>query len=191
MKQQFSYSYPYEDEQKLKLKFTVSELKKRAYLKAEGGEIVYEEPEVVPLIPQFLREEEELTGASRGSAYHKLLELLDFRQKYDEKALADAIEELKEDGKLSGEMADCIRIPDILKFLNCTAGERMRKAAIISKLYKEQPFVLGVDAGEIYPDTASDETILVQGIIDVYFEEEGELVVLDYKTDRVHTCRTS
>lgn len=185
---QFGYSYPYADEQKLKLKFTVSELKKRAYLKEESGEIVYEEPEAVPLIPRFLQGEETLTGASRGSAYHKLLELLDFRQMYDEKSLADTIEEMKTDGKLSGEMAECIRIPDILNFWGCTAGERMRKAAALSKLYKEQPFVLGVDAKKIYPDTVSDETILVQGIIDVYFEEDGELVVLDYKTDKVRTA---
>lgn len=52
-----------------KLKFTVSELKKRIYLKDslgeeldETGELLYEEPEVVPLIPRFLKEEEELTG---------------------------------------------------------------------------------------------------------------------------------
>ena len=64
----------------------------------------------------------------------------------------------------------------------------MQRAALENKLFKEQPFVLGVDAEEIYSDTRSDETILVQGIIDVYFEEEGELVVLDYKTDRVRNA---
>lgn len=188
LENQFGDSYPYADEQKLKLKFTVSELKKRAYLKEEGGEIVYEEPEVVPLIPRFLQQEEVLTGASRGSAYHKLLELLDFRREYDETSLADTIEEQRAEGKLSDEMAECIRISDILGFLDCDAGERMRKAAVVSKLYKEQPFVLGVDAKEIYPDTASDEIILVQGIIDVYFEEDKELVVLDYKTDKVRNA---
>ena len=54
-------------------------------------------------------------------------------------------------------------------------------------MYKrqEQPFVLGVKAEEIYPDGEDGETILVQGIIDAYFEEEDGLVVLDYKTDRV------
>ncbi|WP_251388906.1 helicase-exonuclease AddAB subunit AddA [Mediterraneibacter agrestimuris] len=188
LEQQSAYLYPYADEQKLKLKFTVSELKKRVYLKEESGELLYEEPEVVPLIPQFLREEEELTGASRGSAYHKLLELLDFRKEYEERSLADAVTKLKEEKKLSDEMADCIRITDILEFLHCGAGVRMQKAAVQSKLFKEQPFVLGVHAEEIYPDITSDETILVQGIIDVYFEEEGELVVLDYKTDNVRTA---
>lgn len=188
LERQFAFSYPYAEEQKLKLKFTVSELKKRAYLQEEGGELTFEEPEVVPLIPQFLQEEEELTGASRGSAYHKLLELLDFKKEYEEDTLTETIAELQNDRKLSDEMAECIRIPDILHFLNCNAGRRMQKAAQSGRLFKEQPFVLGVDAKEIYPETVSDETILVQGIIDVYFEEGGELVVLDYKTDNVSTA---
>ena len=61
----------------------------------------------------------------------------------------------------------------------------MGAAARQGKLFKEQPFVLGVDASEIYPGNRSGEKILVQGIIDVYFEEPDGLVVLDYKTDKV------
>ena len=189
LESQEQYQYPYAEEQKLKLKFTVSELKKRAYLQEEGGEEIFEEPEVVPLIPQFLQEEETLTGASRGSAYHKVLELLDYEQTYDEQTLCLEIEKLHTEGKLSREMAQCIRAVDILRFLNSDAGQRMQAAARQKKLSKEQPFVLGVDAREIYPDTKGEEMILVQGIIDVYFEEDGELVVLDYKTDRVRTAR--
>ena len=86
-------------------------------------------------------------------------------------------------------MAECIRVEDVLHFLHCKAGRRMQKAAQQSLLFKEQPFVLGVDAREVYPDTESDETILVQGIIDVFFEEDGELVLLDYKTDKVRTAQ--
>ncbi len=187
--EQLEYTYPYGQEQKLKLKFTVSELKKRAYLSEESGEELYEEPEIVPLLPEFLKELAELTGASRGSAYHKLLELLDFSQDYDADTLEKEITNLQGEGKLSDEMAECIRIPDILAFLHCESGLRMHKAARNHLLKKEQPFVLGVDAHEIYPDEATEETILVQGIIDVYFEEDGELVVLDYKTDKVKTAR--
>ena len=46
--------------------------------------------------------------------------------------------------------------------------------------------MLGVDAKEIYDGEQERELILVQGIIDAYFEEEGELVVLDYKTDQIY-----
>ncbi len=187
LEKQMDYVYPYEGEGRMKLKFTVSELKKRTALGEESGEEMYEEPEVVPLIPKFLTEEETLTGASRGSAYHKLLELIDFSAEYDEKRLRDEVERLHGEGKLTEEMAQCIRLPDVLSFLHCESGRRMTEASRRGKLFKEQPFVLGVDASEIYPDDNSSETILVQGIIDVFFEEEDGLVVLDYKTDRVKT----
>lgn len=182
---QFGYQYPYERERKLKQKMTVSELKKRAYLEEEAGELVFDEADVVPLLPKFLQEEEELTGASRGSAYHRLLELLDFSKKYDEVTLKELIEEQKRSGKLSEEMCTSIREKDILRFLNTPVGERMHRAAVRGTLWAEQPFVLGIDADELYKGESLEETVLVQGIIDVWFEEDGELVVLDYKTDRV------
>lgn len=188
LKSQMEYVYPWEAEGQMKLKFTVSELKKRTSLQEEAGEEMYQEPEVVPLIPRFLTEEETLTGASRGSAYHKLLELLDFTENYDDGLLAQVIRENKAAGKLTGEMADCIRTGDILHFLNCESGRRMARAAAQGKLYREQPFVLGVPSEEIYPEDRSGETILVQGIIDVYFEEPDGLVVLDYKTDQVRAA---
>lgn len=199
LEEQMDYIYPYQEDGKMKLKFTVSELKKRAYLEEESGEEMYAEPEIVPLIPKFMQEEEEgLKGASRGSAYHKLLELLDFSKVYDEKLLKEVIDGFQKTGKLSQEMADCIRPRDILAFLQCESGRRMADAAKSGKLYKEQPFVLGVDADEIYQERKSktkgqnpaetQETILVQGIIDVYFEEEDGLVLLDYKTDRVNSA---
>ena len=65
--------------------------------------------------------------------------------------------------------------------------KRMQNAARAKTLYREQPFVLGVDAKEFYPDQKKGEMVLIQGIIDAYFEEDGEIIVLDYKTDRVQT----
>lgn len=196
LSEQMDYVYPYSFQEKMKLKFTVSELKKRSALAEEAGEEMYTEPDTVPLLPGFLQEEEELTGASRGSAYHKLLELLDFTVDYDEKSLPAAVEALREEGRLSPEMAECIRPADILGFIRCGSGQRMKNAARSGLLFKEQPFVLSVDASEIYPESCREEAagadpeekILVQGIIDVYFEEPDGLTVLDYKTDRVKSA---
>lgn len=188
LKEQAGFSYPYENAGKQKLKFTVSELKKREYLSEEGGEMALEEPDIIPLVPQFLQEEEELTGSSRGNAYHKLLELLDFTEQYDAEVLQNAIRKFRQEEKLSEDMAACIRIRDILDFLYSKSGRQMHQAALLGTLFKEQPFVLGVNAKEIYSQEAAEETILVQGIIDVYFEEDGELVVLDYKTDHGKTA---
>ena len=195
LKEQFGFSYDYKESHSQKLKFTVSELKKRIHLQetldegmeqsGEMGELLYEEPEVIPLIPKFLKGEEELSGAPRGTAYHRLMELLDFRTEYTVESLRKAEEVFLENGKMTKEMADCIKEEDILMFLESSAGKRMRECALKGTLRKEQPFVLGIDAREIYPGEQEDEMILVQGIIDVYFEEPDGLVVLDYKTDKI------
>jgi ATP-dependent helicase/nuclease subunit A len=61
----------------------------------------------------------------------------------------------------------------------------MARAAGKGLLFREQPFVLGLPASRMaasYPDT---ETVLIQGIIDAFFEEGGQIVLVDYKTDRV------
>lgn len=191
LEKQFGYRYPYEEERGRKLKFTVSELKKHIYMKemkqeetVPDGEFLYEEPEVVPLLPRFLQEEEEKGGAMRGTAYHRMLELLDFTKEYDADSLKKTVKEFREKGKITKETEEMIRVKDFLRFFDTPTRRRMTESAKLGKLYKEQPFVLGVPSSELY-DQETEEWILVQGIIDVYFEEEDGLVVLDYKTDRV------
>ncbi|MCH5270100.1 MAG: helicase-exonuclease AddAB subunit AddA [Lachnospiraceae bacterium] len=187
----FAYRYPHEGLQQLYTKTTVSELKKAAM---EGGE---EEPakelfpteEVKPYIPAFMREQETVSGTTRGSAVHRVMELLDFTGEYgDETALKQAMQSFLEDGRLTQEYAQAVRTGKILRFLHSPLADRMKKAALIGKLFKEQPFVYGIEASRL---TAKDqtapfpaeETVLIQGIVDVYFEEEDGLVLLDYKTD--------
>lgn len=93
LEQQMNFLYPYKEEGKMKLKFTVSELKKRESLREEAGEELIQEPEIVPLLPHFMEEQKEgLTGALRGSAYHKFLELHDFSKEYTEELLKEEIE---------------------------------------------------------------------------------------------------
>ena len=189
--EQFGYRYPYASESGRKLKFTVSELKKQIYFMekeealGEDIEALYGEPEVAPLIPKFLKKEEKLTGALRGTAYHRLMELLNFADDYDGSKLAKVAARFIAEGRMTQEMKECIQTKDILTFLSCDLGLRMKEAARSGRLWKEQPFVLGVDASDVYPDEQEGELLLVQGIIDVYFEEADGLVVLDYKTDRV------
>ena len=52
-------------------------------------------------------------------------------------------------------------------------------------LYREQPFVMGISADRLREEYAGDESVLVQGIIDAFFYEEGRIILVDYKTDRV------
>ncbi len=182
--EQFFYTYPFKDEQILKQKLSVSELKKRVYMEEEGEEM-FQEEDVIPLLPKFLQEKEVLSGAPKGSAYHKLLELLDLSKLYDERKLKEEIQEKVKERLLAKEMAECICEQDILKFLGSSLGKRMRGADLAGKCAMEQPFVLGIEAKRVYPEINTDEWVLIQGIIDSYFEEEDGLVVVDYKTDRV------
>lgn len=183
LEEQFAYQYSCDDGHVMKQKLSVSELKKRAYMEQDGTERF--EEEAIPLLPKFLQEDEQLTGASRGSAYHRLLEFLDYTKEYDERSLVAEIAKKEQEGLLTKEMAACIRVRDILAFLSTSVAGRMGRAASLNQYFAEQPFVLGVKAKELYPETDSDEYLLIQGIIDVYFEEDGDLVLLDYKTDRV------
>ena len=193
LRNQFAYRYPYENSQTRKLKFSVSELKKRIYLQESGemedSEQLYEETELQPILPKFMEEEVPLTGASRGTAYHRALELLNFAEDYDTEKLKNCLRKFTEDGKMTDEMRKAVCIRDFLKFLQTDSGKRMQACAKQNRLFKEQPFVLGVPATDLWKGEEEGELVLVQGIIDVYFEEEDGLVVLDYKTDRVRESR--
>ena len=61
----------------------------------------------------------------------------------------------------------------------------MKKAAVEGRLFREQPFVISRSAAEIEETWDPQERVLVQGIIDAYFLEEDEIILVDYRTDRV------
>ena len=174
LEEQMNYVYPHGSEPNFKQKISVSELKKRAYLEEEE----LEEEVVIPLLPKFVQGEVEVTGATRGTAYHKVMELLDMTKEYDEATLQNAIDEMVSSEKMTMEMVSSVEKEDILKFLSSSIGRRIKLACQKGVFYTEQPFVLA-------DDTLFGEMTLVQGIIDAYFEEDGQLVVVDYKTDRV------
>ena len=88
-------------------------------------------------------------------------------------------------GRILQEEAALVELRDILTFVLSGLGERMEEAFAEKKLYREQPFTLGVRASEINSDYPEDEPILVQGIIDAFFYEGDSIVLVDYKTDRV------
>jgi ATP-dependent helicase/nuclease subunit A len=64
----------------------------------------------------------------------------------------------------------------------------MATAALSGRLRREQPFVIDIAAKDIDRSWPEDENILVQGTIDAYFEEDGQYVLVDYKTDRVFSA---
>ena len=143
-----------------------------------------QEDEFVPIVPAFMqREEKVLQGAARGTAYHKILECLDFTRAESEEQVQAQIEALQEENKMSREEADSVRVRDLVWFAKGMLGQRMKKAYQNGSLHTEQPFVMAVPASQIREDYPEQEKILVQGIIDAYFEESDGLVIVDYKTD--------
>ena len=91
--------------------------------------------------------------------------------------------------RLKKEYADAVSEKKILRFLESELAKRMQRAEADGKLYREQPFVIGISADRLGKEFPGEETVLIQGIIDVFFEEEDGLVLLDYKTDSVATMR--
>ncbi|MCR5847928.1 MAG: helicase-exonuclease AddAB subunit AddA [Lachnospiraceae bacterium] len=182
------YRYTQTPLDNLFVKTTVSELKKAAYLEREDGEntLYHKEEKKVPKIVSDTGREN--GGAERGSAYHRVMELMDFANIYD----GDILENLRSHRAQMTEKLFIYEEDDalvdekkILRFLETDLSKRMSEASKHGKLYLEQPFVLSVAANEVNDEFPEDERILVQGVIDVYFEEDGQLILMDYKTDRV------
>ncbi len=214
LRERFAYTYPYPGLQKLYTKTTVSELKIAAMAeKDEAAFHTFEEKEVVPYIPAFHREQEKVSGAVRGNAFHRTMELLDFSYLFMESGLftgcpatykeyrkgldsARLQERLKEflqretaSLRLTEEYAQAVSLPKIRHFLEQELAYRMWRAFEQGLLYREQPFVLGIDAKRLDPELPDGEKVLIQGIIDVFFIEDGEIVLLDYKTDVIDSLQ--
>jgi len=212
LQERFAYRYAYENLGALYTKTTVSELKIAAMAdKDEQAFHAFEEAEVVPYIPGFRREEEVFSATARGNAYHKVMELLEFEELYkglfpdpdgepENMALClkapenqcvlkhnfrAFVDRKAAEGVLSEEYRSAISIQKCTNFLSDPLAIRMWKAQKQGVLYKEQPFVLGVDALRLNKEFPEDEKVLIQGIVDAYFVENGGIVLVDYKTDKV------
>ena len=171
------------DEVKVKEK-TSGTLKKEAenvkISECEKDTLIYEE---IPL-PDFLKEKEEIRGAHRGTVYHTVFDKLNLQQILSDEDISQELDRMVANYYLTTEEAKVVYRRDILAFAQSDVGQRIKKADAKNRVWREQPFVIGIPAREVKTEWDSDERILVQGIIDVYFEEEDGIVLLDYKTDK-------
>ena len=179
------FVYPYMQEAGVYTKTTVSELKMEAM--EEEAHSIFKESKKEPYLPLFMREKEEISGSVRGSAFHKFLELFSFDSIPQTKEVEDLLLKYEKNGRMPKEYAAAVLPWKIMDFMNSDVAKRMVEAKGKNCLYKEQPFVLSVPANRVNLAFPEEEQILVQGIIDVFFEEQDGLVVLDYKTDQVST----
>lgn len=181
----FTYSYPYLDREKIPAKVTVSEVK-RLHMEEEESAAWYEEEEMVPYIPSFIEKRQEgLTGASRGTAYHRVFECLDFSNAGSAEEAEEQLAALESEHRIDSEVRRTVSPHDVYQFAASPIGRRMANAQARGLLYREQPFVMAISADRLKEEYADEENVLVQGIIDAFFYEEDSIVLVDYKTDRV------
>jgi ATP-dependent helicase/nuclease subunit A len=192
----FDWDYPWKDCMDIYGKITVSELKHmhqtqdleetyECFPEEQQEKASAKEPDLVPVIPSFIQEKQEVKGAARGTVYHRLLEHLDYERSKDDAGIRQQVQELVQEGRMTEKEAGVIRVSDILQFRKSSLGERMAAAAARQELFREQPFVLGVPADEIRDTWEGEDLVLVQGIIDAWFLEGDDIVLVDYKTDHV------
>ena len=172
------FRYPYQRETVLPAKLTATQLKGRA-LDEEIAENAYHTPYIRPLVqPKFRREQKGLTPAERGTATHLVLQYLDLR----DRDVPGQVEKMKLAAKLTPEQAAAVDIPALERFLASPLAEEMRQAAVVEREYR---FTVLMDARDYDPGAAGEDTILLQGVVDCWFETPRGIAVVDFKTDHV------
>ena len=194
-----SFEYPFKGAEDIPAKVSVSELKRLAYEAGSGdeGEAFAEEKTVIPYIPEFMRKKEtKLTAAEAGTVFHELLENLDLKAlgngnvSRDEalRVAENTADTLMKKGRFSPEEREAADCSAAAEFILSDIGTRMRLADCRGELKRETPFTMSVSASSLNPVYETEEPVLIQGIIDAYFTEDGKNILVDYKTDRVRSA---
>ena len=131
-------------------------------------------------------EAQRIRGARRGTLYHSVLEWTDPHEEIGAQLLR-----WEKEGLISEEEKATIDQNSIRGFFFSPLGKRYIRAYDAGRAWKEKQFIIGVPVREIWKDIVirpgdKDELVMIQGIIDLYFEEDGGIILVDYKTDRVY-----
>ncbi len=160
----------------------------------------------------FTKDSDANDGAKYGTAMHRFLEIFDYGAlrasladaKIDAAGFMDANtreneavksilqKEIKrqlvgnhESGIIDDDTYTRIRTDKIASFMQSDIASRVILADEENRLHREQPFVMAIDYNEADQQVDSDEKVLIQGIIDLFFIEDNKIILLDYKTDRI------
>ena len=176
-----SYRYPYAEQTAFPAKLTATQLKGRA-IDEEISENTTLPPRLRNLCkPKFLAGKTALTGAERGTALHLVMQDLDFFCEPDERSVRAQIEAMRAQRKLTDEQANAVDVHAIVRFLRSDLAVRIRKSEQVEREYR---FSLLRPVRD-FSSLDADDSVLLQGVVDCFFEEDGELVVVDFKTDHV------
>lgn len=183
-----SFKYPYMTSVNVPTKLSVTELKNLG--DKEFKKLRYKIPTLVDIFEynevtdKFILDRK-ITGAEIGTLLHYVMEHLDLKGDLKKNSIINTIKQM-EDKKLLTESEAKIAISAyaerIEEFFQSKIGKRIINS---SSVYREAPFVLRKKANDVLDSLNKDDLILVQGIIDCYFIEDGEVVIVDYKTDSI------
>jgi ATP-dependent helicase/nuclease subunit A len=178
------WEYPYKLMNALPVKITVSELKRRfdSSLSEEGSNMYL--PTLVQK-PRFLEESKTMSAAERGTIMHFVMQHLDIKNAATIEDIQQQVERMQSNELLTEEQSKTIKAARLLKFTASSLGQRMAAAEI----NREVPFNMEISCTDIYKDLDAavygQHKVMLQGVIDCYFEEEDGLILVDYKTDYV------
>lgn len=179
-----SWKYQYGSLTTVPAKISVTEIKRYFSINNEGEDApVLRQPNIRK--PAFLQEKKGLSPAEKGTIMHFIMQHLDLKNADIESQLTEMISK----DLITKQQAGSVDILKIERFLNSTIGRRMVAADNSVGIHREVPFNIELPADELFDadgnGDVSREKILLQGVIDCYFEENGEIVLIDYKTDYI------
>ena len=176
----FAWRYAHPEAVGLPSKVTATELKSLPEPDPESAELI--ERAVRPFrMPELAGQERALTAAERGTATHLALRYIDFAQIHSVDDARQAVDALALTGRLSRNEAAAVDARSVFRLVSSELGGRINAA---EKVWREFSFALLRPVGELFPGKGDDE-ILLQGVVDCCFVENGRLVVVDYKTDHI------
>jgi ATP-dependent helicase/nuclease subunit A len=183
---EFEFLYPFEAAVDLPSKLTVTGLKSLQDPEAEAAPWVrdIEKDSFSYPLPSFISGKKEMTAADRGTLLHLVMQHIDYKKcsyEHEEKNVRKELQRLNSCGIISDEQVSEIDTSKIVNLFSSALGVRMISA---KKLEREFKISILRPAEDYFPGGGSDK-ILLQGVVDCYFEEDDEIVVVDFKTDRV------
>jgi len=175
--ERLDYRYPNQDAVDTKAKYGVSEILRRR--EETPGETASWEPDLSE--PEFCTVKK-VRATDIGTAYHRILQTLDFvkasaDETPDTEYIRQTAEQLTASGAIDPDVCEKLELDQIAAFFDSDIGKRASAAAAKGALRKEKSFTLQIKLDEV--------PTLVQGIIDCFFEEEGGLVLIDYKSSYI------
>ena len=182
IREKMNWIYPNIKATVLPSNISISEIKRNTYISEYSENNIFTDESDFE-IPNF-GENKEISKKAKGTLIHTVMEKIDFSKEYTVSEIQEFIYSLGENGTFEKDEVMAIRNYPFIYFFKSEIAKRLRNS---NKIFKETPFTLGLTPYEIFKDDkyiGVDEKMMVHGIIDCYFYENDEIVLIDYKSDR-------